>query len=491
MAGKQKRGKEIEELKDPELKGETFEAYVKRIDNLDDPPYGYHLDQDGKRTAHLFHMRHKSDKVKLGWREGMEYRSDWTSIRKSGIGTKLSLTLLLIAIFFLPVIIGIPLIYLITTGSIDFFLESLLHETITYLTYILIAIFLTLLIKYSMNRVDEIVKPYGKDHNSIKVLFKDDLEYLKFSRNLTYDILSFKCFVLGGVGFFTYLIYGFISLFAFQNWKAGLLAPIPGWVQFLYIIPTIGIALVIFLALTFMGAIFYALFRIGDLGSNYKILSISIYKDLINSIEKIVSHAQINTENLADIRKKFGEEGENTLGFSGRTFYEFQRGNRKIGEFIFNVTSFLILFSILFGILIWTATTLNIIPPHLNTAANIFAIGTIIFVIISFCIFFFPQLRVHRFLKETKDDLIDSFTALISRLHYIYLQALVKPEILSQIDENWQSRQDLLNEIKFIKEYIKEISGAGTWSYDFPAVIKIVIVALSTTIPVLLAIFSI
>ncbi len=459
---------------DPKLKdGEFFEDYVKKIDET--APYG----KDPNGIAHLFPMgKYVNDSA---WREEMGYRSDWTKIRTTGIGTKLYITVIFALIFFLPIMLGLPLVYLIYSGSIEMFFVSLYQEMFTYLPLIFIGLVLTKLIGYTHKRIDEIMKPYGKEHNSVKLLFCNDLEYLKFSKRLLNKIMSLKWVYLGSIFFVIYQIIGLITVIDINSWKASYLTPIPDWSRFLIIPANIGIGLVIFLIATFLFAIIYGLFKMGDLGSDRTILSVTRYSDTIKSITDMLGDAQLKKIKLSESTKKFDA--------TGKSFYEFQRGNRKIGELLFNITTYLILSGIIIGLIFWISEAFYIVPEDLELYSMSFSIGIAIFVVLSFGLFFFPQWRIHKFLRKMKYSLIDSFTSLVSRLEYIYFEAIIHPDILIMIDEKWKSRKILLEDIKVIRVVVEKIKSYGTWSYDFPEVMKMVFVSLSTIIPIILSIF--
>ena len=45
--------------------------------------------------------------------------------------------------------------------------------------------------------------------------------------------------------------------------------------------------------------------------------------------------------------------------------------------------------------------------------------------------------------------------------------------------------------MNFIKQKSEEVKGYGTWSYDFPEVLKLILVVASTLIPIILPFFGI
>lgn len=449
--------------------GESFEDYCVRIDET--APYG----RDPKGVAHLFPVENKN---MFAYREGMEYRCDWGGFRKSGLGWKLNPTFFLALVLILPTMLAYPIVYLIFTGSINIFLRSLLDSTILWSPYLLIVVLLTELFKYGSLKLEKLLKPYGEEHESVKLLFKDELEFLKFSKKFFNSVFSYKWMYLGVIGFIFFMGYAVIGLFDMELFRKNILAPIPEWTRFLVIPGNLAQGLIVFTIFSFIGAIFYGLFRIGNLGSDRSKLSISKFGEMILSINHMVAESQIKKTKLSDAETK--------LDISGRTFYEFQRGNRKIGEFLFNIAAFLIFISVLLGVLIWVAQMFNLIPEAQKANLKLFTLATAIFGIFSISIFIFPQLKIHRFLKKYKYYLIDTFSSLCSRLEYLYFEGIIHPSMLTKIDSEWKTRQDILEDINLIKEFIEEIKAYGTWSYDFPEILKLLVVAGSTIIPLIL-----
>ena len=450
--------------------GETFENYVRRIDATE--PYG----KDKDDLAHLFPMTGYEHEP--AWREEMGYRSDWGDLRKTGIGWKLNPTLFIALFFFGGSMFLLPLIYYIYSGSMEIFSKAFIDSMVFNLPYVLIIAIITKIIGYSQLKLDNLLKPYGPDHVSIKLLFKDDLEYLKFSKKFFRDVMSMKWAKFGAVGFIGYMIPTVMAWFSLDQYIANMYVPIPLWTFIFVFMGNIGIALLIFLLLTFLVAIFYGLFKIGNLGNDRENLSITKFGAMIHTINRMISEAQIKKTRLVDTKL--------TLDISGKTYYEFQRGNRKIGEFLFNIAAILIMMSVSFAILVWLAGALNLIPPALAPNLAIFTTALTVFGFMSFAIFILPQFSLHRFLKDFKYNLIDEFSSLAARLEYLYFEAMIHPEFLSQIDEEWQQRKDLLDDIDLIKETVSEIKSYGTWSYDFPEIMKLIVVGSATLIPILL-----
>lgn len=448
----------------------TFNEYKERIDEL--APFG----RDQKDIAHLIPMEGNEDQP--AWREEMKYRSDWGGFRRTGIGWKLNPTMFIALALFLPVMVGLPVLYLIF-ASFEYFIQDLIQEFVLYAPFLLLIAILTKLIAYCEIRIDELIKPYGKDHESIKMLFKDDLEYLKFSKSLVNKTMSFKWIYLGIIGFLLITPIGLTSVFSIEQWRAGLLAPIPDWCRFLLIFSSIGLGAIGFLLCTFVIAIGYGLFQMGRLGNDPENLSIHAFSKMLDQINAMMSRVQLNHVTLRKIKKE--------LDVTGKTYFEFQRGNRKIGEFLFNVAAILIFMCVIMGIILWIINLFNLLPAFFGTSLNLVSIILTCFGIFSLLIFILPQLHLHKLLKEFKYNLIDSFSSLASRLEFIYFESIVNPEILTMFTKGWKRRKHVMNDVYLIKDMIDEVKSYGTWSYDFPEIMKLILVAASTLIPFLLS----
>lgn len=454
--------------------GETFEQYVERIDK--NAPFG----RDPNGIAHLFPMgKHKGE---VAYRPGMKPHSDWAGLekfKKSGIIWDLNPTFLIGLMLFLPMIIGLPIIYLIYTGDFNIFMASLRQEAVTWSAYLIFILVFHIVLKYSSVKLESLLKPYGKDYESIKLLFKDELEYLKFSKKFFNSVYNMKWILPGAFVSIIFLATNLPNALNVELWNSGLFTPIPDWSRFLLIPAFLGMGIIILFLIGFVSVIICGLFLIANLGSDRSKLSITKFGEMILSINNMVAEAQIKKLKISNM--------ESQLNISGRTFYEFQRANRKIGEFLFNVAALLIFISVLFGILLWLAQSLNLLPEGQKESTSIIALIITIFGILSFAIFLLPQLKVHSFLKKFKYYLVDLFASLTARFEYLYFEAMIHPDLLQRIDENWKSRKDILKDIHILRNIIEEIKNYGTWSYDFPEILKLLAVAGSTGIPIILS----
>ena len=198
-------------------------------------------------------------------------------------------------------------------------------------------------------------------------------------------------------------------------------------------------------------------------------LSITQYKNMLTSIIEYVIDAFDYHENQNLQAKKHHEF---KIKFVGKTYFEFQRANRVIGEFLFRIAVSIILFLIVFQVLISVILIFNFIQISLVLFYfNMFTILAVILIFVSVLIFIFPQFYIHGKLKEFKNDLIDVYYTLASRLEYLYYASMINQDILKDKAE-WDSRRAILKDISRLESNIEMVRSFGTWSYDFPNKIK-------------------
>lgn len=452
----------------PLKKKESMEEYIKRMDET--KPYGVGF----KGKACLFPQKNKFPSYYCAVRPDMPYQGDWSAFRKTGIGWKLNPTLYIAFFFFFLPILGYPLFYVLY-GYPELFWDVFWKRFLLNIPFIIIVTFFTKLIGYILSSIDDLIKPYGKKKEPIQLLFIDELEYYKFTYKFSEKAYNGWWFIIGFLGFVSVLIFDIYSLFNINSFRETLLAPIPDWTIILEFIKYIGIGFVIFQLIMFFVAIIYGLFYIGNLGADPEVLSINEYNKMISSIINRVSEALKNKTKIS--------ESETELELYGRTFYEFQRGNRIIGEFLFNISIMLIIFSLAFEIGVWLIYIFQLTQGVLSQWFFMFSILSFVFIGLSIGIFILPQIYIHGLLKKFKNNLIDYFSIFASRLEYLYYESMINHDFLSIVGE-WNSRKDLLKDIERIEKKIEKIKDYGTWSYDFPGKIRnVIFVGLSPIIP--------
>lgn len=474
-----KRDKKFQEIR---LEyNESFDDYVKKREK--DRKYGV----DIRGTVKLVPQK----PLHYAWRYDTAPRDDWSPFRKTGIGWKLKPTIILAVIFFGIPLIAYPLSYL-AAGYPEFAGVAFWNDFWLYLFFTFLTIFLTKLIGYSLSKFDRFLRPYGEERIKIMNLFIDKLEFLKFSVRSFEKIYSAMWIYFGFIGFLGKLSYDIYLLSNFPLYQNMLLAPLPEWTAIFNFIRNIGIDLIIFQMITFFGALIYGLFQLGSLGRDPRSLSITPYKNmLISIIENVIDAFNYYEKSVPQAKSVPKKE----IKFVGKTYFEFQRANREIGEFLFRIALIIILFLIFFQASISVLLSFNFIQSPLTLFYFIlFTILAIILICVSVVIFIFPQLYIHRILKDFKNNLIDVYYTLASRLEYLYYASMINQEILKDKAE-WESRRAILKDISRLESNIETVRSFGTWSYDFPNKIKrsifvILSPLISVSIPIIRILFN-
>nr|MDO8084028.1 hypothetical protein [Candidatus Sigynarchaeum springense] len=196
----------------------------------DAAPYG----RDPKGTPYLF--RQNVVKNEIAWREDMVPYSDWGGLRKTGIGWKMLPTTLISLLFFAPGIVCTPLVYL-GYGFTSVLADASIQAIVSNGILILFVAYISKLINYCYTAMDSIIKPYGEFHESIKLLFIDDITYLRYSKQLFWKIFNMKWLYIGIAAALAWITFHIYWLSDPNNFLSEQLAPIPFWTVFLLVVP--------------------------------------------------------------------------------------------------------------------------------------------------------------------------------------------------------------------------------------------------------------
>lgn len=453
----------------------SMEQWVKNMDKEKRYGVGY------RGKAFIVPQKYKFPNYFTALRPDLPYRGEWPTFRRLGIGWKWNPTLYIAFFFFFSPVIGFPLLYAFF-GYPELFGEVFWKNFFLNIPFVIFVAFFTKVIAYATLSMDDFVKPYGKKKKEIQSLFVDELEYYRFCARTLERAYNGWWYIFGFLGFLAVLGFDIYFLFNVNLYRESLLAPIPYWTIFLEFIRIFGIGLVVFLLIVFFCAIIYTLFFFGSLGANFEVLNIRGYNKMLTNINEKIFNALQN-------KTKISETGIE-IAKGGRSFYEFQRINRIIGEFLFNISISLILFFITFAIGVWLIDAFGLLENSLIQWYSLFYILSFFFIILSIGIFILPQVSLHKLLKKFKKNLLDSFFILSSRLESLYLISIVYPSFLIEVGD-WKSRKDLSKDIKRIEKYIEKVKEYSTWSYDFPGKIKnVIFVGLSPIFPLIFPILK-
>lgn len=186
-----------------------------------------------------------------------------------------------------------------------------------------------------------------------------------------------------------------------------------------------------------------------------------------------------DTEKLSigDLLEKYQSRLKNKKEYfdTDMTYFEFQRLTRILGRFLFRLFFKLIILAIIVNVV-------GIIPLRLGiwTPLNMYTWIALAFLSILF--FIIPQITVHITLKNAKEKIIETLDQLQDKTREklgddLYLK---EDEITT---EEIDRKVKILKHIQTSKEELKKL---GTWAYDFPEVLKLLVVASLSIIPVLI-----
>ena len=414
----------------------------------------------------------------IAQREDMIPFSDRAKFTKSGWGRKLWPSMLIPMLTLFPNAIANILFGYQQRGT-DFGLYVVKQEVITVGAYCLLCILLLKLIEFTDTKFVELLKPYGKNHDKIKKMFVNDVEYYRFEQEFFRKTGELKVFLPGIIAALAYLIYHVYTVIILKNYWYPIAEGMKPWhspmwqIYSLGTLSALGMAFIALFVAMFFSMSIRGLFLLGNMGANPKTLSVSNYHQMIQDINDVLTLAQEKQIIISQVKHQ--------VMIGGRTYYEFQRANRFIGEMLFNFSAILITYCVIGAFILVGVGYLGYIITA--EALQILRSALSIIAILSFIIFLLPQLKIHSFLKNFKYQLIDVFSSLRSRLEFFYFESFPNPAIIRRLDPMWENRQDIYAEITTIKDIITEIYSYGTWSYDFPEIMKVVIMAAFTLLP--------
>jgi hypothetical protein len=162
------------------------------------------------------------------------------------------------------------------------------------------------------------------------------------------------------------------------------------------------------------------------------------------------------------------------------SYYIFQSGNRCIGEYLFKITGMMVI--------VWVASSFisfafGLILPEFMELSTSWSALCFTLCIFSMTIFILPQVGIHIRLKRYKRKIVDLLNIKIEQIYDIYIKSFYYKDIIPIIDKDWKYRRDLNDEVKIIKKFIERTESFSTWSSDFPEILKVVFVSLTTLVP--------
>lgn len=370
----------------------------------------------------------------------------------------------LLILYAYPALIRIALVFYFNRLDL---LNYVFMELFSYALIILIGMIFTRLARYGLEGIDDLFNPFGDKSYEMERLFITREKYLRISANLykfTFNVKKIVIFLI------TILIPSIIIIINGFFETSGILISNQtfNWFPFdiiSYIILNIAhilffsyIAIILFILVNAL----IKFFKLKDYEEDFTITHYNNY------LSKLLVDEETDKGEVRDILRK--------------SYFDFQKGYRNCGILMFNFTLMLILISLL---LAFGPFFFSFLIPEFREQATFFAyIGLTVSIFSSF-VFIIPQFGIHYVLSNKKKEIIDTFNQKREILESFYLDAIQNDKFLHS-KQSWSSREEILKDIDFLKQKIEKTEKYGTWAYDFPAVLKILAVILSTLLPLIL-----
>jgi hypothetical protein len=153
----------------------------------------------------------------------------------------------------------------------------------------------------------------------------------------------------------------------------------------------------------------------------------------------------------------------------------FSSNVRVFGTILFNTT-----LKILLLIVIWSFIAIYWrLSPIILFLSIFLCFGIVLFSLA-------PQIMIHNFLASTKGTTVNYFEQLIENLRIGIYHQIIEP--LAR-EENANINSNQVEQLKFLKHQIAEVREVVTWTYDFPAFLKLLIGSITSITVIFVAIY--
>ncbi|MHA1716939.1 MAG: hypothetical protein ACTSXP_14940 [Promethearchaeota archaeon] len=161
-------------------------------------------------------------------------------------------------------------------------------------------------------------------------------------------------------------------------------------------------------------------------------------------------------------------------------FSEFERVMRVIGMLLYDVCLRLLFIGIAMSIMLMVFWTLIGIPIITTILLSI------VILIVVLMLFMIPQFKVHELLADVKDRLKFGFKRIFDNVTLEYL-TVIKNNKQFEPTGSWDSKADIREDLGILREINDDISNVSTWTFNFPAVFKLIGAGIT---PIILAIIQ-
>ncbi|MHA1848822.1 MAG: hypothetical protein ACTSYS_04735 [Promethearchaeota archaeon] len=237
----------------------------------------------------------------------------------------------------------------------------------------------------------------------------------------------------------------------------------------------------------FLGVFHYILFKICFTITFVfaGLLLITILLGLIG-ISQITKHSNKLSLNDHIAKLKFYLFKDDTIVLNPKhlvlSYYNFQSGNRMIGILLLKITGYFVL--------IWVSASFTVFfvglafPTNFGNVITAYLVLTMLLSMVSLLMFIFPQINIHSTLKKYKRKIIDLLNIKIEEIYDVFIKSYYYKELITTVNKHWKIRKDLNEEIQIINKFLERIKKFSTWCYNFPEILKILLLSLSSLIPI-------
>nr|MDO8135630.1 hypothetical protein [Candidatus Njordarchaeum guaymaensis] len=183
------------------------------------------------------------------------------------------------------------------------------------------------------------------------------------------------------------------------------------------------------------------------------------------------THGTSNFAELAhdrDVRDP-GEETHITRAVSrAPSFFVLHTSVREIGVFMYRICLRIIIVG--FILVLW-----YILADLTNLGGRVSITTTVVspsILLIASLLFIVPQMNIHGLLTRFKDRTITELEAAHDEVRSAFLASMGDPKFFEK-EKRWKTRQEIREDSSTIKDMISEARAKGTWSFSFPAVLKL------------------
>lgn len=147
-------------------------------------------------------------------------------------------------------------------------------------------------------------------------------------------------------------------------------------------------------------------------------------------------------------------------------FSEFEAVTTMVGKFLYKICLRLLMVGIGISVLlmgIWSFFGIDVaITMAVSMAILVVVLG----------LFLVPQFAVHRLLADIKEKLVFAYKRIYDHAVLVYLTGVRESEPFQPVG-CWETKKDMRADIQLLKTIYEDVESFSTWTFNFPAVFKL------------------